>query len=314
MNEKNNIKRDEDFDLFDIFHVIWSEKWLISSICAFAAIISLAVALSLPNIYVSSALLAPAEQSDGNLNRIRQQYGGLASLAGVALPMGGQASKAKLGIELMKSRAFIGDFVERRNLLPELMAANSWNLKTGKLSYDTDLYNPETGQWIRKVSHPLKPIPSKIEAHRAFLEILTVFQNRETGYLQVSIEHISPVIAAKWVNWLVEDLNNAVKQQDIEEATKSIEYLKQQILSTNIAQLQAVFFELIQAQTETAMLAEVRPEYVFETIDPAIIPEQKFRPKRAQLCILGTFLGGFLGIIFVLIRHYLPISKKEIIN
>ena len=59
------------------------------------------------------------------------------------------------------------------------------------------------------------------------------------------------------------------------EAGKSIEYLKQQVANTSLADLQAMFFELIQSQTETVMLAEVRPEYVFKTIDPAVVPEEK---------------------------------------
>ena len=65
-----------------------------------------------------------------------------------------------------------------------------------------------------------------------------------------------------------------------------------------------MFFELIQSQTETVMLAEVRPEYVFKTIDPAVIPEEKSKPSRALICVLGTLLGGMLGVVVVLIRHY----------
>jgi uncharacterized protein involved in exopolysaccharide biosynthesis len=61
---------------------------------------------------------------------------------------------------------------------------------------------------------------------------------------------------------------------------------------------------LIQSQTETVMLAEVRQEYVFKTIDPAVAPEEKSKPSRALICVLGTLLGGMLGVVIVLIRHY----------
>ena len=46
------------------------------------------------------------------------------------------------------------------------------------------------------------------------------------------------------------------------------QYLREQVTNTSLADLQAVFFDLIQSQTETVMLAEVRQEYVFETITP----------------------------------------------
>ena len=39
------------------------------------------------------------------------------------------------------------------------------------------------------------------------------------------------------------------------------------------------------------MLAEVRPEYVFKTIDPAVVPEEKSKPSRALICALGYPLG-----------------------
>ena len=94
----------------------------------------------------------------------------------------------------------------------------------------------------------------------------------------------------KWVAWLIEDINSEVKSQDVAEAERSIEYLKQQIASTSLADLQVMFFELIQTQTETVMLTQVRPEYVFKTIDPAVIPEYKSSPDRTLISVFGMIL------------------------
>jgi uncharacterized protein involved in exopolysaccharide biosynthesis len=233
-----------------------------------------------------------------------KQYGGLASLAGVSLPGGEEGSRTQLGMQLMKSRSFIGDFVERHDILPELMAVESWNQDTGEIVFDLDEYDADTKTWVRDVDLPKRPRPSLLEAHEEFMDILGVSEDKNTGYVTVSIEHHSPAVAAEWVNWLVEDINAVVKAQDVDEATKSIEYLTQQIANTSLADLQAMFFELIQSQTETVMLAEVRPEYVFKTIDPAVVPEQESEPSRALICVLGTLLGGMLGAVTALIRHY----------
>jgi uncharacterized protein involved in exopolysaccharide biosynthesis len=301
---------DDEIDLKELFMVLWSGKWLISAITGLAAAISVAVALSLPNIYTATALLAPAESSGGGLSGLMKQYGGLASLAGVSLPGGEEGSRAQLGIQLMKSRAFIGDFVERRDVLPELMAVDSWDAESGDIIFDADDFEAATATWVRDVDFPKQPKPSLLEAHEEFMDILSVSEDKQTAYVTVSVDHHSPVVAAQWVNWLVEDVNAAVKAQDVSEAEKSIEYLKQQVANTSLADLQAMFFELIQSQTETVMLAEVRPEYVFKTIDPAVIPEEKSKPSRALICVLGTLLGGMLGVVIVLIRHYAR-SKPE---
>ncbi len=301
---------DDEIDLKELFMVLWGGKWLISAVTGLAAAISVIVALSLPNIYTASALLAPAESSGGGLSGLMKQYGGLASLAGVSLPGGEEGSRAQLGMQLMKSRAFIGDFVERRDILPELMAVESWDAGSGDINFDPEAYDSTSKTWIRDIDLPKKPTPSLLEAHEAFMDILGVSEDRETGYVTVSIDHQSPVVAAQWVNWLIEDVNAAVKAQDVSEAEKSIEYLKQQVANTSLADLQAMFFELIQSQTETVMLAEVRPEYVFKTIDPAVVPEEKSKPFRALICVLSTLLGGMLGVVIVLIRHYAR-SERE---
>ena len=130
------------------------------------------MALALPNFYSASALLAPADQSTGSLSGMMQRVGGIASLAGISLPSGDEGNKVQLGIELMTSRSFIGNFVERRNLLPDLMAFESWDMSTGEIEYDSDIYDIDENKWVRDVSLPYKPKPSVLEAHEQFMSWL----------------------------------------------------------------------------------------------------------------------------------------------
>jgi LPS O-antigen subunit length determinant protein (WzzB/FepE family) len=77
---------DDEIDLKELIMVLWSGKWLISAVTGLAAVISVVVALSLPNIYTASALLAPAESGGGGLSGLMKQYGGLASLGKGPVP------------------------------------------------------------------------------------------------------------------------------------------------------------------------------------------------------------------------------------
>jgi LPS O-antigen subunit length determinant protein (WzzB/FepE family) len=59
------------------------------------------------------------------------------------------------------------------------------------------------------------------------------------------------------------------------------------------------------------MLAKVRQEYAFKTIDPAVVPEVKSEPKRALICVLGTLLGGMFAVLWVLVAHY-AIKREDL--
>ncbi|MGI2109510.1 Wzz/FepE/Etk N-terminal domain-containing protein [Shewanella frigidimarina] len=300
----------DEIDLRELFSVIWQGKWLIIAITFIFAVGSVLFAINQPNIYKSEALLAPAdsEQGGGGLAALAGQFGGLASMAGINLGGGGGVDKTQMAIEVMKSRQFTSNFIQKHNILPDLIAAKKWNIADNTISYDGELYNNVDKTWLRIVKAPFRPEPSMQEAYKVFSKIITINAAKDTGMVTVSVEHLSPAVAHQWVNWLVQDINKEMKDRDVAEATRSTTFLKSQIEQTNIADIRSILYKLIEEQAKTIMFAEVRDEYVFKTIDPALIPEEKSKPKRALICVLGTMLGGMLGVMLVLIRYFV---KKE---
>ncbi len=300
--------QDDEIDLRELFGIIWQGKWWIIAITFVFAIGSVIYALSLPNIYKSEATLAPTEEaSGGGMSQMAGQLGGLASLAGVNLG-GKSADKTTIALEILKSRAFIKSFVEKYDILPELMAVEEWNRGVG-IKFDDEIYNPEAKQWIREAEPPQQPQPSSWEYVKAFREeVLEVSKDDATGLVTIAVNHQSPEVAEQWVVWLIEEINNHMRERDIQEAQRSLDYLDKELQSTSLSDMQQVFYQLIEKQTQTIMLANVRPEYIFQTLDPAVVPEQKAKPSRAIICIIGTFLGCFLSVGFVLVRN---IFRKE---
>lgn len=301
---------DDEIDLRELFSVIWKGKWIIIAITFVFAVASVVFAISQPNIYKSEALLSPAdaEQGGGGLAALAGQFGGLASMAGINLGGGGGVDKTQMAIEVMKSRQFASEFIQKHQILADLMAAEKWDMQTNTLSYDNESYDSANKQWVREVKPPFKPEPSMQEAYKVFSKIVAVNAAKDTGMVTVSVEHLSPAIAQQWVNWLIQDINTVMKERDVAEAIKSTEFLESKIQQTNVADIRSILYKLVEEQAKTIMFAEVRDEYVFKTIDPALIPEEKAKPKRALICVLGTMLGGMLGVMFVLIRYFV---KKE---
>jgi len=300
--------QDEEIDLRELFSVIWRGKWIIIAITAIFTIGAVVFAIMQPNIYKSEALLAPAsEEQGGGLSALASQFGGLASLAGVNLSSKKGVDKTELAIEVLKSRYFISEFILKHDIMADLMAAKKWDRESDKIIYDEDDYLVETNTWIRDVKAPFKPEPSMQEAYKVFSKMIAVNSAKDTGMVTISIEHVSPTIARQWVTWLIQDINKVMKERDVAEAQRSTAFLNRQIALTNVADIKTVLYKLIEEQAKTIMFAEVRDEYVFKTIDPALAPEEKAKPKRVLIGILGLILGGMLGFILVLIRHF---SKK----
>ena len=290
---------DDEIDLKELVLTLWEGRQTIATITGLAAIVSVIFALMLPNIYHSTATLAPASSGgQGGLASLASRYGNLASIAGIDLPEG-ELSKKDLALEVVRSRKFARDFLKKHDLKPKLMAVDYWDADNNTLVLDDDLYDVKTKKWLEDEE------PLDVDVYEAFEDALIVNENSTTGMVELGFKSKSPTEAQRWTNWAIEDLNNAIRAKDIAEAESSIAFLREQVKSTPLAELRKVFYDLIQAQTETIMLAQVREEYVFATVDPAVVPDKKAEPSRALICILITMLGGMVSVIFVLGRHYM---------
>ena len=295
---------DDEIDLRELFGVLWAGKIKIIAITTVFAIASVIYALSVPNQYKATALLAPAQSDGGGLSGALGQLGGLASLAGVSLG-GGEGGEAQIAQEIMKSWSYIESFIDDNNIAVEVYAAEGWNKLSNELVIDDDLYDTAQKSWlIEDDDTGENRSPTSWELFEVFQEKLSVSEDKKSGLVSVSIEYYSPQIAKQWVDMYVDAVNRFMQQRQVDKVTKNITYLQEQIEKTSIAEMQEVFYTIIEEQTKNKMLAEASPDYVFVAVSPSMVPEQKSQPKRSLICILGTLLGGMLSVLLVLIMHY----------
>ncbi|PPK51384.1 Wzz/FepE/Etk N-terminal domain-containing protein [Marinobacter persicus] len=299
---------DDEIDLRELFATLWRGKWIIILFTIVFAAAGVFYALSKPNIYQASVLLAPA-QSEGSGPSISGQLGGLASLAGVNLG-GGGSGKTTMAKEVLQSRAFLTDFIHRHNLTVPLMATEGWNMEREAWVINEEVYNPETQEWLTdEEGESLKP--TDWDLVKAFKEHLSISSNDETGMITLSIKSQAPPVAADWAEKLVHDINEHMREQDVNEAEARIAYLEEKLSETNIAGMQQVFYQLIESETRTVMLANAQNEYIFKTVDPAVVPQEKSEPKRALIAIVATMLGGMLGVFTVFVIAFIRSGKER---
>jgi uncharacterized protein involved in exopolysaccharide biosynthesis len=294
---------DDEIDLRELFMVLWAGKIKIVAITAVFAVASVIYALSVPNQYKATALLAPAQSSGGGLSGALGQLGGLASLAGVSIG-GGESSEAQIAQEIMKSWNFIEAFIADNDLAVELFAAEGWRKGSNELKINDDVYDSQNKQWLLENESGVVGPPSSWNLFKTFSERLAVSEDKKSGLVSVSIEYYSPQIAKQWLDMYVSAVNAHMQQRQVDKVTNNINYLQAQIEKTSIAEMREVFYTIIEEQTKNKMVAEASPEYAFVAVSPSMVPEEKSQPKRALICILGTLLGGMLSVLLVLAMHY----------
>lgn len=293
---------EKEVTLSEVWQVVYANKLIVMFTVFLFAISSVFYSLSLPNMYRSEIKLMSSGDSTKNLASLAGSLGGLASMAGINLSGGGN-EKTLLAIELLQSRSFLTSFVEKYNILVPLIAAEGVDEK-GSLIINDKLYSLEENAWTRDVTPPKPVIPSSEDIFGRFHQILFISKEGKNGIINMSLEFFDPKVAQKWLHLLVKEINLVVKEKDMREAEKSIEYMKTAINSVQNTTTQQAFYQIIEEQMKTLLLTNVREEYVFKVIDPATFPEVKASPQRAIICIAATLSGFILALMFVLFRHF----------
>ena len=292
---QNPSSRSDEIDLKELFSILWQGKWWIIGVTFLFAVVGVAYALSLPNMYKSEGVYAPA-QKEGAGGGMPSQFGGLASLAGVSLG-GGGSKDIDQALVLITSWPFLEAVIEKHGLASKVMGVEGWNRETGELVWDREVFNPDSN--LLGGRNPEGP--SSYEVYATFRGFLSVSFDEGVSMLKVSVEYYSPVVAREWVQILVAEINEAFRLRDKAEARKNIEYLQKKISETGIAEMQTVFYGMVESQMKTLMLAEVDEQYLIKQVVEPREPELRSSPRRAVIVCVSVFLGGFISSFFVLV-------------
>jgi uncharacterized protein involved in exopolysaccharide biosynthesis len=242
-------------------------------------------------IYRAEILLVPAEESGGgSLSTMLSGLGGLGKLAGFS---GAGPTRKDEALAMLRSRSFLSAFIESSNGFAVLYP---------------EAWDDEARTWRAD-----KAIPSAQDRYLEFTEsVLSIGENAETGIIRVAISLPDRLIAAEWANEIVAMLNEKFRERVAAEAKRSIEYLEGELETASSVELRQVIHRLIESQIQTIMLTNVRKDFVFRVVDPAVAPDADYTvaPRRALLAFAGLVLGGLLGLAFALTRESLSAARE----
>ena len=270
----------DKISLRQVWRIIWRGKRTVIAATTIFALGSLAYALLATEIYRAEVLLAPAAEQSTPM--IGGQLGGLAELVGVSVGEGNDV----VALAVLQSREFARQFIEQLDLLP-IFFEDEWDAENDRWREDDPTEAPDVRDGV-KFFHK---------------EIFEVSEELRTGLVTLTIDWTDPDIAAEWASILVLRLNDRLRERALQEAQTNVDYLQSEMAKATLITLQESIGRLLEAELPKLMLAKGNEEFAFKIVDPAFPPRERERPKRALTAIIGTILGGLLGIFIVLVGH-----------
>lgn len=270
-------------DFSEVVLELWRRKILIVFCATLFGLAGAIYALIAEPRFVSEVLLAPtrAETGDG----LPASLGGLAGLAGISISGGNSTDES---LATLRSRVLIENLILDEDLMPILFA---------------DLWDDTNDRWM---SESPDDVPDIREAVEVFVSrIRSVREDAVSGLVTLRIEWKDAEMAENWANKIVSRANNSIRERDLLESNRRLDYLKDQMAEATLIELRSAIANLIESEIQTIMVAQAKPEYAFRVIDPARIARERSFPKRKLIVILALFVGGVFGVCIVLGRWIL---------
>lgn len=271
--------------LVHLWSVVRADWRLLAGIVAVFAIAAVVLALVMTPVYRAEAVVTSIDigNRETTASALVNQLGSLAGIAGVNL--GNLTAGSNKGRVTIESRSLIEQFIRRNDLIPILYADRS-GMRSDEL-------------------------PTLWHAVEDFEEMFRAEFDPETGLITVRVEWTDPRFAADWANGLVDLANELLRNRDLADAQRNVKYLNEQLSRTTVVGLQQVLYNLIEIEMRTLMLSNARQEYALAVVDRAVVPELRQRPKRKQIVVLGTLLGGIVGLFVIAIRRTLRVAETR---
>jgi uncharacterized protein involved in exopolysaccharide biosynthesis len=257
-------------NVISILAVLWNYKWLVAALTVGCTVAAVWIAMTTPFVYRAEVTITPVSTTDNGVGALGGRLGSLAGLAGVNLTQNGPTAESQA---VLRSRKLTEIFIARHKLQSRILG-NA----------------PEQSLWLA------------VDRFRQL--VLSFRQEKDNGTTIVTIKWKDPREAATWANDYVALANEILRDRAIEDSTRNIKFLNEQISKTSVVEIQKVMFGLVESETKNHMLASTRTEYAFTVVDPAVTPEQRDWPRRGLMTLTGLAIGLALGTFVALALNF----------
>lgn len=273
---------DDNAHLYDLVKALSKYKLMVFIIIASMTAIAAIISFFLPPVYRAEVVVSPSIEIYGTNNI--PPLGGLSGLANIAgIRLSNQNDQIGEAIATLRSRDFTISFIKDEKII--------------------SVFKNKTDKHY-----------SELSAYYLFNEIRTINIDTKTGMIVVSIEWNDPKQAAEWANELISKVNKKMRDEAITKSQKIITLLESELENTNVMPVKEAIKNMIEDQFKKKMLASTLDEYAFHVVDKAVVPEEKVKPKRFIIILIGLVMGCILSLAVVILlnisNRYISVNHK----
>jgi len=245
---------------------------------AIGFVVSIILVLTLRPLYEGQVVVAFDGKSGGQLSEIARSFGGIAAIAGINLPTGGDSDRGSAMATLGSYQA-LASFVEDRKITEDIFRETTrgpWRLVAGDQTIST---------W---------------EAVRRLRKHVSVEELKPSGMIRVKVQWYDPQTAAAWANDFTRHVDSMLRTAALDRSKQRLAFLQREFERVSALVVRDAMSKVIENELRTVAFASADKEFAFRVIDPAIRAERPVRPRRALLVAMLTTLGAIAGIVLAL--------------
>lgn len=296
-------KSDENITITTIFKVVYSKIFLILKL---ALILQLPLILWLAFIqkdtYISEAIIKIEDTSSSQITNSID----LVALSGINLSSEGLVSDI---YEISTSLDFFIYFLKDTDIPVQIIAAipdgkNNWRI-------NSNLYDQEKKEWIRKVKFPLTKEPSFQELYLNFNEFFASSIDPRTDYLKIKVTHFSPEISYYWTNTFLNKLIEYTRERDHKKSQLIINSYNSKLNSIQNKSISKDVAGILTQNYMNDIIADALPNYKFDILKQPFKPEFKENNNILKFITISFLIYFAISVIVFFI--YFPKYNKELI-
>ena len=277
-----------NINISNVFLVLLEKKLAIICITLIFSSTSVIYTLMQENIFQASGLYKESVNADAQPG-FNSGLSSVAALAGIST--GSSNNKMPEAVEIINSHVFLVNFIKKYEYQDEVFAAEKIN-SDNTIVYNSNIYDVSNNKWVNgnlSDNDLFKRISSDMYTSR----------DRITGFTRVTYRHLSPYFAKEFLDNLIYELNEQMRQNDLAQYAKAIDYLNIKLRNEVVESQRAIISSLIQNYLQKETIASISDEYVLSSIEPPYVNLQKIGPNRKLLVIAFTVLGFIFSVLFI---------------